>query len=552
MKIALVQLNFHVGNLTSNADKIKNAIAQAKLAGADLVVFSELSVCGYPPKDLLLNEGFISACEKTILDIASYCKGIAAIVGGPARNKELKGKSLFNTAFLLEDGKIIAEVHKSLIPNYDVFDEYRYFEPSEINGLIHYKGLKIALTICEDIWNQLPDTNGRYLYKYSPIDAIAKLQPDCIINISASPFSYTHPNERKKVCENVTTKCKAPLFYLNTLGANTDLIFDGGSIVMDNNSSIINEMEYFTEGMSVYELGTDKKVKVLKGPAPKAEHDPAEFIYHALVLGIKDYFGKNNIKGALLGLSGGIDSAVVLALAAEALGRQNVHAVMMPSRYTSQESLRDADELVKNIGCTYETISIEAGFKALTDSLADSFKNMSADTTEENMQARLRGILLMAISNKKNYLLLNTSNKSELATGYGTLYGDMSGALSVIGDLYKTMVYKLANYINKVKPGTIPQNIITRPPSAELKPNQKDTDSLPEYYILDEILYNYIELEKPVSDIIVRNASTELIGKIIGLVNRNEYKRYQFAPILRISPKAFGTGRRMPVVGKYL
>jgi len=552
MKIALVQLNFHVGNLTSNADKIKNAIAQAKFAGADLVVFSELSVCGYPPKDLLLNEGFISACEKTILDIASCCKGIAAIVGGPSRNKEIKGKPLFNTAFLLEDGKIIAEVHKSLIPNYDVFDEYRYFEPSEINGLIHYKGLKISLTICEDIWNQLPDTNGRYLYKYSPIDAIAKLHPDCIINISASPFSYTHPNERKKVCENVTIKCKAPLFYLNTLGANTDLIFDGGSIVMDNNSSIINEMEYFTEGMSVYELGTDKKVKVLKGSAPKAEHDPAEFIYHALVLGIKDYFGKNNIKGALLGLSGGIDSAVVLALAAEALGRQNVHAVMMPSRYTSQESLKDAAELVKNIGCTYETISIEAGFKALTDSLADSFKNMSADTTEENMQARLRGILLMAISNKKNYLLLNTSNKSELATGYGTLYGDMSGALSVIGDLYKTMVYKLANYINKVKPGTIPQNIITRPPSAELKPNQKDTDSLPEYSILDEILYNYIELEKPASDIIVRNASTEFIGKIIGMVNRNEYKRYQFAPILRISPKAFGTGRRMPVVGKYI
>jgi NAD+ synthase (glutamine-hydrolysing) len=552
MKIALVQLNFHVGNLTSNAEKIKNSIAQAKLACADLVVFSELSVCGYPPKDLLLHERFIKACEKTIVDIAKSCKGIAAIVGGPSRNKELKGKPLYNSAFLLKDGKVLEEVHKSLIPNYDVFDEYRYFEPSASNKLITYKGFKIALTICEDIWNQIPDKNGRWLYKQSPIENFAKLKPDCIINISASPFSYTHANERKKVCENVTKKCKAPLFYLNTLGANTDLIFDGGSMVMDGHSFIINEMEYFTEGMSLYELSAKKKVEFLSGKKHNVKHDPARFIHDALVLGLRDYFGKNNLKGAILGLSGGIDSAVVLALAVEALGKENVHAVMMPSQYTSEQSLADAASIVKNIGCSYESISIQQGIKALTESLAPSFRSKPADVTEENLQARLRSVLLMALSNKMGYLLLNTSNKSELATGYGTLYGDMSGALSVIGDLYKTMVYKLAHYINSIKPGLIPENIITRPPSAELKPNQKDTDSLPEYGILDAILYYYIEEEKSANDIKVKAADKALIDKIVSMVNRNEYKRQQFAPILRISPKAFGTGRRMPIVAKYL
>jgi NAD+ synthase (glutamine-hydrolysing) len=552
MKIALAQINFHVGNIPENTRKIKESVAQAKQAGADLVVFSELSVCGYPPKDLLLQEGFINACEKTVLDIASACKGIGAIVGGPARNKDKKGKPLYNSAFLLEDGKIVAEAHKSLIPNYDVFDEYRYFEPAFKNDIINYKGIKLALTICEDIWCQFPDLHGRYLYKNSPIENFSKLNPDCVINISASPFSYIHARERRKVCESVTKSCKAPLFYLNTLGANTDLIFDGGSIVMDADSKLVNEMDTFTEGLSIYEFSSGKKVNIIKGKHNEPINDPTKLIHDALVLGIRDYFGKNKITQATLGLSGGIDSAVVLALAAEALGKENIHAVVMPSRYTSQESLTDAGQLIKNVGCTHETISIEPGFKALTESLAATFKNKAPDVTEENMQSRVRGILLMAISNKMGYLLLNTSNKSELATGYGTLYGDMAGALSVIGDLYKTMVYKLANYINSLKPNYIPQNIITRPPTAELKADQKDSDTLPEYDILDKILYHYIELEKSASEIELEGIDKVLIEKIVAMVNRNEYKRKQFAPILRISPKAFGPGRRMPIVAKYI
>ena len=551
MKIALAQLNFHVGNLSSNVSKIKDNIASAKLTGADVVVFSELAVCGYPPKDLLFHNAFIDACYNSILDIAKACKGIAAIVGGPARNTDKRGKPLYNSAFLLSEGAILAEVHKSLIPNYDVFDEYRYFEPAESNVAINYKGFKIALTICEDIWNSIPDSNGRDLYKHSPIDSLSASEPHCVINISASPFSYTHANQRKKVCENVTKKCKAPLFYLNTLGANTDLIFDGGSIVMGSDSTIINELDYFKEGLSIYELGLDKTVKVLNGPTHQVEQNPIKFIYEALVLGVLDYFQKNNLTKAVLGLSGGIDSALVLALAAEALGGKNIHSLVLPSRYTSQESLDDAAQLIKNIGCTYETISIEPGFNALTESLTKTFANKATDVTEENMQSRLRGIILMAVSNKMGSLLLNTSNKSELATGYGTLYGDMSGAIGVIGDLYKTQVYELANYINSIKPGLIPENIITRAPSAELKPNQKDTDSLPEYDILDKILFQYIEEHKSPVEISVTGADENLVKKIVAMVNRNEYKRNQLAPVLRISPKAFGTGRRMPIVAKY-
>lgn len=551
MKIALAQLNFHVGNLSSNVSKIKDSIAKAKLAGADLVVFSELSVCGYPPKDLLFHEAFINACADSIKEIAQACTGIAAIVGAPARNKEKKGKPLYNSAFLVSEGKILAEVHKSLIPNYDVFDEYRYFEPSESNEAISYKGFNIGITICEDIWNQVPDAKGRCLYKHSPIDKLSASSPHCIINISASPFSYNHANERKKICEAVTNKCKAPLFYLNTLGANTDLIFDGGSIVVGKDSLIINEMAYFTEGLSLYELKQDKSVTVLNNSKHEITHDPIKFIYQAIVLGIRDYFQKNNLKYAILGLSGGIDSALVLVLAAEALGSEHVHALMLPSRYTSKESLTDAAQLIKNTGCPYDVISIEPGFKTLTENLAEAFAHKASDTTEENMQSRLRLLMLMAVSNKMGALLLNTSNKSELATGYGTLYGDMSGALSVIGDLYKTQVYQLSNYINTLKPGLIPHDIIDRPPTAELKANQKDTDSLPEYSILDDILFQYIEEHKSPSEISVKGADNALIKKVVDMVNRNEYKRNQLSPVLRVSPKAFGTGRKMPIVAKY-
>jgi NAD+ synthase (glutamine-hydrolysing) len=550
MKIALAQFNYHVGNLPSNVAKIKNGILHAKNEGADLIVFSELSICGYPPKDLLQHDGFIRACDAAVIDIAHECKGIAAIIGAPTRNPH-KGRAVHNSALFLADGKIKAQVNKTLLPFYDVFDEYRYFEPATENDLIEYKGFKIALTVCEDSWNELPRRN-RFYYKHTPFETLCTPDTTCIINIAASPFSYIHAEERIQMMQAATSKYKLPFFYVNALGANTDLIFDGGSAVMDNKDNVIDEMSYFTEDISYYELAADKSVKAITPHTKNKAQEPIERIYHALVLGIRDYFQKNNLSSAILGLSGGLDSALVLALAAEALGNKNVHALVLPSRYTSEESLNDANQLIKNIGCPHETISIEPGITAAYDSLSSAFKGKQADIAEENIQSRMRGLLLMAMSNKFGYLLLNTSNKSELATGYGTLYGDMSGAISVLGDVYKTQAFELARYINKIKPNTIPENIITKPPTAELKYNQKDTDSLPEYDLLDKILYQYIEMELSPTDIKVHGASKELVEKIVSMVNRNEYKRLQAPPILRVSPKAFGVGRKMPIVAKYL
>jgi NAD+ synthase (glutamine-hydrolysing) len=550
MKIALAQYNYHIGNLPANVAKIKEGISRAKCEGADIVVFSELSLCGYPPKDLLLHNGFITACEEAINDIAKECIGVAAIVGAPARNLKHEGKSLFNAAFFLADGKIMAQVNKTLLPFYDVFDEYRYFEPAEENKQIEYKGVNIALTVCEDVWNERP-LNDRYLYKQSSLEKLCTTKTNCIINIAASPFSYIHPEERKQMFETASSHYKLPFFYVNALGANTELIFDGGSMVVTN-KGVIDELDYCKEDFSVYELASDNSVKIVN---PKKHNNPEkhiERIYNALILGIKDYFHKNNLTSAVLGLSGGIDSAIVLVLAAEALGANNVHPIMLPSKYTSQESIDDAMALAKNVGCDYESISIEDGVAAVNTSLTKAFTGKKADITEENIQSRMRAIMLMAVSNKMGYLLLNTSNKSELATGYGTLYGDMSGAISVLGDVYKTQVYELANYINIIKPGLIPPNIISKPPTAELKPNQKDSDSLPEYDILDKVLYQYIELEKSPADIKVKGADAALIKRITDMVNRNEFKRQQAPPILRVSPKAFGPGRRMPIVAKYL
>lgn len=548
MKIALAQFNYHVGNLSSNIAKIKGGIIRAKNEGADLVVFAELSLCGYPPKDLLQHNGFITACETAVSEIAKECIEIAAIVGAPTRNTE-NGKPLYNSALLLADGKIIKQINKTLLPFYDVFDEYRYFEPATEHSIIEYKDYKIALTICEDIWNEAPfNKNSRY--KQSPLKNLQGA--DCIINIAASPFSYTHREERRQVFNTVTSKYSTPLFYVNTMGANTDLVFDGGSLVMSAKSEVIGTLGYFKEDFAIFELDKDKHVRAITNLKQEVIQQPIERIYHALVLGIRDYFNKNNLSKAILGLSGGIDSALVLALAVEALGNKNVHAVMLPSRYTSTESLKDATALLNELNCSHETISIEPGITAAYNSLAETFKGKQMDIAEENIQSRMRSLILMAISNKMGYLLLNTSNKSELATGYGTLYGDMSGAVSVLGDVYKTQVFELCQYINKIRPNTIPENIISKPPTAELKFNQKDSDSLPEYNLLDKILFQYIEMELSASDIKVEGASPELIEKTVAMVNRNEYKRKQAPPIIRISPKAFGAGRKMPIVAKYI
>lgn len=557
MKIALLQYNYQVGNIAGNTEQIVKGITMAKHAGAKLAVFSELCVSGYPPKDLLLLHGFVKSCEQGVMTVAKHCRGIAAVIGSPSLNPSSKGRYFFNSAFLLTEGKIVAKVNKTLLPFYDVFDEFRYFEPGHEVEPVKFGGVTFALTICEDIWNEIPSTGNHYPHTWSPLAKLVTNKTDCIINISASPFSYIHPGERKQLFKFITKKYKVPLVYVNTLGANTDLVFDGGSMVVNSDSRVISELQYFKKDMHIVEL-EKKQIKAVKLSGESAEttiihrRSSTQNIHDALILGIEDYFHKSNIPGkAIVGVSGGIDSAVVLVLAIKALGKDNVFALMLPSQYNSSQSLKDAEELIKIAGCKTFSLSIEPAVEEINKTLSPLFKGMKSDVTEENIQSRIRALLIMAVSNKSGYLMLNTSNKSELATGYGTLYGDMGGALSVIGDLYKTAVYKLAGYLNFLQPGVIPDTILKKVPSAELKHGQKDTDTLPEFDILDKVLFQYMKLHKTAAEIKVKGASAASVKKILDMVNRNEYKRAQSPPVLRISPKSFGIGRRMPIVAKY-
>lgn len=545
MKIALAQLNYHIGNFESNTKKIIDHIALARAEGADLVVFAELAVCGYPPRDFLEFDEFISRCEDAAAEIAAHCKGIACIVGLPVRNEEVAGKDLYNAAHFIEEGVVKVVVRKALLPNYDVFDEYRYFEPATQFSCIDFKGTRIALTICEDLWN----INNNPLYVSNPMDVLITQEPDVMINIAASPFSYQHDEERIVVLSDNAKKYGMPLLYVNQIGAQTEIIFDGGSMVFDKEGNMLDEMAYFKEHLKVYELINNE----ITGYTPGV-HEPVPDIaqiHDALIIGIKDYFGKSGFTKAVLGLSGGIDSAIVCALACRALGPENVMAVLMPSKYSSDHSIKDALDLVENFGCKHEIIPIAAAADAFDGMMAQAFNGLPFNLTEENIQARTRGIVVMAMSNKFGYILLNTSNKSECAVGYGTLYGDMCGAIGVIGDVYKTQIYELAHYINK-DGEVIPENTIVKPPSAELRPGQKDSDSLPDYDTLDAILYQFIELKKSSAAIIALGYDEALVRRIMKMVNAAEFKRYQTPPILRVSPKAFGMGRRMPIVGKYL
>jgi NAD+ synthase (glutamine-hydrolysing) len=545
MKIALAQLNYHIGNFEFNTKKIIDHIQLARAQGADLVVFAELAVCGYPPRDFLEFEEFIDLCESAARQIAAECQDIACIIGLPVKNDILAGKDLYNAAYFIENGKVKATVKKALLPNYDVFDEYRYFEPATQFDCIEFKGRKIALTICEDLWN----INNNPLYVSNPMDELILQSPDLMINIAASPFSYLHDEERVQVLADNARKYELPLLYVNQVGAQTEIIFDGGSLVFDKSGNVLDEMSYFKEELRIYEINEE----VIQGYAPISRpHIPdIEQIHEALILGIKDYFSKSGFTKAVLGLSGGIDSAVVCALACRALGPENVMAVLMPSKYSSDHSIKDALDLVENFGCKHEIIAIKEVADAFDSILAPAFNGQPFNLTEENIQARCRGIIVRAMANKFGYILLNTSNKSECAVGYGTLYGDMCGAIGVIGDVYKTQVYQLASYINKDRE-VIPLNSIVKPPSAELRPGQKDSDSLPEYDELDKILFQYIEQKQSSSAIIAQGFDEALVRRIIKMVNTAEFKRYQTPPILRVSPKAFGMGRRMPIVGKYL
>lgn len=569
MKIALAQQNYHVGNFESNSEKIIAGINRAKNEGADLVVFSELCVCGYPPRDFLEFSDFIDKCYEAIGRIKEHADTIGVLIGSPARNPKPEGKDLFNAVFFLYEKKIKAEIHKTLLPTYDVFDEYRYFEPAYDWSIIEFKGEKLAVTICEDIWNM----GDNPLYRVTPMERLKEFTPSVMINLSASPYNYAQDIVRHSIVKAHVMKYGIPMLYCNAVGSQTEIVFDGGSLAYDSNGSKVGELKYFEEDFGVFDLEKLRMGKRSRSDEPlitdkyfysatevSAGMDTLEYlvneknideIYHALVLGIRDYFGKMGFKKAILGSSGGIDSAVTLAIAVEALGKENVRAVMMPSQFSTTHSVSDAEQLSINLQNPYDVIGIKSIYDAFLEQLKPLFADLPFGVAEENIQSRSRGNLLMAIANKFNYILLNTSNKSELATGYGTLYGDMAGGLSVLGDVYKTQVFALARYINRQQE-IIPANILTKPPSAELRPNQKDSDSLPEYDVLDRILYEYIELRRGPGEIIAQGFDADLVRRTLKLVNTNEYKRNQFCPIIRISCKAFGVGRRMPIVGKYL
>lgn len=542
MKIAVAQLNFHVGNFESNTQKIIDSINNAKSQGAQLVVFSELAICGYPPRDFLEFNDFIQTCLESIDKVAASTEGITAIVGGPSKNETGHGKSLFNSAFVLADGKVQQVIHKTLLPTYDIFDEYRYFEPNREFEVVEIAGKKVGVAICEDLWN----VGDNPLYTKTPALELKDKGAELIVNIAASPFSYQQDEERKEVLKENAQKTDLPIVYCNHVGAQTELIFDGGSFFMNASGDVASQENFFEEKLLISELNGKEFSSGESQSGTKIG-----LIHDALVMGIKDYFKKLGFKKAIVGLSGGIDSAVTFALAARALGSENVYGILMPSQYSSDHSVDDAKQLAKNIGAPYEVVAIKDIYEAYEEKLKPIFKDLPFGLAEENLQARTRGVVVMAISNKFGHIVLNTSNKSEAAVGYGTLYGDMCGGLAVLGDVYKTEVFELARYINKDEE-VIPVNSITKPPSAELRPDQKDSDSLPDYDVLDKVLFEYIENRKGPRELVAMGIDEALVNRVLKMVNINEYKRYQTPPILRVSHKAFGMGRRLPIVAKYL
>jgi NAD+ synthase (glutamine-hydrolysing) len=559
MKIFLAQQNYHIGNFEANTAKIISAIREAKDQGGELIVFSELAICGYPPRDFLEFDDFIEAVHAAINTIKAEADGIGVLVGAPSRNPEIEGKDLFNSAYFLYEKEVKQVIHKTLLPNYDVFDEYRYFEPAYDWNVVPFKGKKLAVTVCEDIW----DVGDNPLYRRQPMDMLMQQQPDIMINLSASPFDYTHAEARLAVVKKNVLRYGLPMVYCNTVGSQTEIVFDGGSLVLDATGNLIKELPFFREELAA--VTWDGKNGFIDPAVKEHMHIPEyvqkplvfesqlhiDRVHDALVMGIRQYFEKMGFAQAIVASSGGIDSAVTLALACRALGAENVHALLMPSQFSTDHSVSDAEQLSKNLNNRYDILPIKDIFYQVEQTLKPIFEDRPFNVAEENIQSRIRGLLAMALSNKFGYILLNTSNKSELATGYGTLYGDMAGGLAVLGDLYKMQVFDLARYINK-DGVVIPENIIVKPPSAELRPGQKDSDSLPDYSVLDTILYQYIECRQGPKEIVAMGYDPELVKRILQMVNRNEYKRNQFCPIIRVSSKSFGIGRRVPIVARYL
>lgn len=543
MKILAAQMNPIIGDLKGNTLKIIDAIKRGQQAKVDVVVFSELALSGYPPEDFLLVDGFLEANMKALEAIIPSTKGISAIIGIPKKNPNLKEKGITNSAAVIHDGKLLGFQDKCLLPTYDVFDEKRYFEPGGNTKIWSIAGKKVGITICEDLWEH-SDLLQFTSYHRDPVLELQALKPDVMLNLSASPYSEGRVDSRIDVCTKAAKTLRCPVIFCNQVGGNDSLVFDGYSIYVGSNGDLLQIAAGFKED--------DLLVDTEQKSAPLNFHDNSiEDLYKALTLGLHDYFKKSGFEKACLGLSGGIDSALVASIAADALGPKNILGVLMPSRYSSQGSIVDAEHLAKNLGIEYITIPIEEPFDSYLHLLGPFFKDKKGDVTEENLQARIRGMILMALSNKHGYIVLSTGNKSEMAMGYATLYGDMCGGLGVINDVTKTQVYTLSKWVNRNRE-IIPWNTIEKPPSAELRPNQKDSDSLPDYEIVDTVLQDYIVSHLSPDEISKRhNYPLELVQELIKKIHRNEYKRRQAPPGIRVSEKAFSVGRRFPIVQKW-
>ena len=541
MKIALAQINPTVGDFAGNVARLREAYGEGVADGAEIVVAPELAITGYPPRDLLLKSGFIEGNLAALEELAGHVGEAALVVGHVGQNEKQPGRVATNAVSLIQNGKIVATRTKTLLPTYDVFDEDRYFEPATENAPVEIGGRKLGLTICEDVWNDEDFWDDRR-YRANPVESLVEQGAEVLINISASPWHLGKNQVRRAMLANTATKVRRPLVYCNAVGGNDELIFDGGSLALNAEGRAMGCAPYFSEAVTLVDLNGQ--------PVELAAPSEVAMLQDALALGVRDYLGKCGFQSAVIGLSGGIDSAVTAAIAVDALGAENVRGISMPSQYSSAGSLDDSEALAKNLGIQYDVVPIEGGFEIMKTSLAPLFGDRAEDVTEENMQARLRGQILMALSNKFGSLVLTTGNKSELAVGYCTLYGDMCGGLAVISDVPKTMVYELARWINRARE-IIPEATITKPPSAELRPDQKDEDSLPPYDVLDEILERHVVASESVDEIIAAGFDAETVRHIARLIDLNEYKRRQAAPGLKVTSKAFGVGRRIPVAQKY-
>jgi len=546
MKITIAQLNPTVGDIEGNLAKVRDALSECSKDKPDLVVFPELFLVGYPPKDLLERPWFIEKALKVVEELIQLSMSYpdTGILLGVPMTSEGMGKGLYNSALLIYQGKKLSAQHKSLLPTYDVFDEARYFDAAPEVHTVSFKGETLGISVCEDAWNEPEFWPKRRIYGFDPIEELANQGATVFINISASPFSAGKEETRFRLISNHARKHKVPFVYVNQVGGNDELIFDGRSMFVDRDGQPVAVCPSFQEYLQTVDTGTTGT------PGLYTPQDKIESIYEALVLGIRDYLKKTGFSKAVIGLSGGIDSALTCCLAAEALGRENVLGISMPSPFSSPGSIEDSRKLAENLGVEFKVIPISGIYQSYLDTLAEPFAGREADVTEENIQARIRGNIVMAFSNKFGSIVLTTGNKSELAVGYCTLYGDMSGGLSVLADVPKTMVYELARYINR-ETEVIPNETIEKPPSAELRPDQLDQDTLPPYPVLDDILYYYIEEGYSADKIISLGFASETVQWVIRAVNNNEYKRKQAAPGLRVTTKAFGVGRRMPIAAKF-